>query len=329
MKTFRLLTFLLVMMGCSFVANARPAIFHLFINGDTIEYAVMPAPNYKPLINLPAKDNAKYLSGIVMASPSEIATAKVQFTEWVSTLNYVVVLMDVDYEESGHDTEKYVITYKHERGIIDGAMVYRYYDLRLALAQYKFPNMETFYFRPDTESSGVTLDKHSFTSEQAFSTTMGSGDEVEWGEYGKMTMEYGVNAKGMITRTVVKKLSKQGYRKDKDETTGIWKMTDYNEFKTLGEGLKLVDAYTLPASSNDIFAKMEEALVAVKALKADNEIMGNEKCAKMVEYLNAEADQWVKNIVYRDPEKALKWMKKNKASQLEKTFKESIEAKKE
>ena len=95
MKTFRLLTFLLVMMGCSFVANARPAIFHLFINGDTIEYAVMPAPNYKPLINLPAKDNAKYLSGIVMASPSEIATAKVQFTEWLSTLNYVIVLMDL------------------------------------------------------------------------------------------------------------------------------------------------------------------------------------------------------------------------------------------
>lgn len=329
MKTFKLLTFLLVMMGCSLLANARPAICHLIINGDTIEYAVMPVPKYKPLIKLPPKDNAKYLSGIVIASPREIATAEVEFTEWVDTPNYVVVLMDVNYEESGHDTEKYVITYKHEPGIIDGAMVYRYYDLRHALAQYKFPDMEYFHFKTDTENSGVTLDKHSFTSVRAFSTTMGPGKETEQGEYGTLTMEYGINAKGMITRMGVRKLSKQGYRKDKDETTGIWKTTDHNEFLTLGEGLKLLEAYSLPASSNEIYTKMEEALVAVKALKADKEIMGNEKCAKMVEYLNAEADQWVKNLVFRDPEKALKWMKKNKDSLLEETFKEGIEAEKE
>lgn len=329
MKTLRLLFFLLVLGGISLTVNARPAICKLIVNGDTLEYAVMPVPNYKPWIKIPRNKNAEYLNGIVMASPSEIATAEVRFNEWLDTPNYVIVLMEVDYDDSSRHDEKYVITYKHERGIIDGAMVYRYYDLRLALAQYKFPNMETFYFKPDTENTGVTLDKHSFTSAHAFSATMGSGKETELGEYGTLKMEYAINAKGMITRVGFRKLSKQGYRKDKDEATGKWKMTEYNEFMSLGEGLKLMEAYSLPASSNEIYAKMEEALVAVKALKTNNEIMGNEKFAKMVERLNTSADEWVKNIVYRNPEKALEWMKNNKDSLLEKTFKECVENEKE
>ena len=122
----------------------------------------------------------------------------------------------------------------------------------------------------------------------------------------------------------VRKLSKQSCSKDKDETTGKWKITEHNEFKTLGEGLKLVEAYSLPASSHDIFAKLDEALVEVKALKDDNEIMSNEENAKMVERLNISADEWVKNIVYRNPSSALEWMSKNYNSQMLQSFRECL-----
>ena len=324
MRTIRLLTYLLALVSISLTCNARPATCYLVINGDTLEYSVMPVPNYKPSINIPQKSNAKYLNGIVMASPSEIASADVTFTDWVETPAYVIVLLSVGYKDRSHDSENYVITYKHERGIIDGAMVYRYNDMRYALAEYKFPDMEKFHFRPDTKNTGVTLDERSFVSIQSFSTSMRQGEKIEWREHGKLTMEYAINTKGMITRMGVRKLSKQSSSKDKDETTGKWKITEHNEFKTLGEGLKLVEAYSLPASSHDIFAKLDEALVEVRALKDDNEIMSNEENAKMVERLNISADEWVKNIVYRNPSIALEWMSKNYNSQMLQSFRECL-----
>lgn len=326
-SSFRLLlvSFIINVMVIALPVRANtPIVKSITINGDRYEYVV--GVNSIKRFNINKLSNVKFLEGVAIAKTSEIAEADVWCSDWAEAPNFTIALLEVEYKGTDRSYnlthENYLVTYKNNPagGIIDGVLLNSSSDLNLASARYLFPGKEHFYIKQEVPE--VVLTQRDVIVTRLFTTQIGTERrKAEELEDGTLTTFYEVNANGLITRMGIRCKSMRGNINVKD-ASGKMIVSEHNDFMTLGEGMKLIDAYTLPASNKALPQHMDEAVNAAWSLSFNKEYQ--QSSPSVVNDLKASTSLYLKNMIYRNPSLFLKWMQSNVNSMTMQEFRELL-----
>ncbi|MBR5638921.1 MAG: hypothetical protein IKW83_04065 [Muribaculaceae bacterium] len=292
----------LLMMTAVMMANAKPALTLVNINGVELECRVLKGKIVLAIV--PQEHNSDFLKGVFCGDSDELTKANVNITDWEDTPNYTAAIVTVDLKDA--DTQYYLVTYKPKGGIIDGALMLRKNDISITEN-----TIEKVRMTPKEHE--ITLEKNVVTVSRNFESIVDTGNGgPRVSEEGKVTMRFDIDKSGRITRPadgvtqqstwVVKpNMSIPGNRHDNIE------VTESDNCRTIGMGLNVIKFYTQPASDEKIPEALEEILTLYYSyLMADEMLVKNEarKCVLALK-------DWQKRLIYRNPQPWLTWLSNN------------------
>lgn len=290
--------------GCHVLAD-MPAVAYITINGERYEYLKGAHTSSRFFIN--KTSNEKFLKGVAFASQGEIAEAEVQCIKWCETPVFTIALMVVDYA-GDRSEEKYVITYKHEGGIIDGTLALSSYDTKIASGEYKFPEAEKTRFRPEIDDDDIRLSADSIIVTRRYNSNITVDTTLVHVEDGWMVIRYGVSTVGKISREPEMPLRTKrcDFSFSGGKNMGRTPVTEQTDALTAGVGMTLLNLYCMPASYDGLPAMTAEL---ERQLKADVEQYGkNEKSMKKLAYVKEKIAEWQKHLINREPSQWLMWL---------------------
>lgn len=285
------------------IANAKPGLTFVKINGVNLECSDKNCTS----AYVPEEHNATFLKGVYCGNIFELTDANVHVTEWKESKNYTVALLVARVPDV--NTYYYLVTYKPNGGIIDGALVLCKDDIKITENTIERTRMSPRDHEFTLEENSATVTRNF----ESFVETGNGGPRIS--EEGKISMRYDIDKSGNITRpddgitkhsiwTVEPNRSIPGARHDNIE------VRESNECRTIGMGWNVILFYTQPASYEKISELFEGKLALFNNyFNADDRAVKNEasKCLYSLK-------DWQKRLMYRNSDPWLIWLNNNQKS---------------
>lgn len=264
---------------------------------------------------VPDSMNEQFLKGVYYGMTSDLKNKQIIITHFKQSDNYTIALLSIE-------GNYYVVTYKHEGGIIDGALLLKYKDIILGC-----DFMNTRGNRMKAESPTFSLEEDKVSVTRNFVTYVNAYDKGGRiiTEVGNITSSYNVDKTGKIYISdgfqhskliIAENSSVPGSHGGKTET-------ESDRCRTLGPGMNVISFYTNPVSQENqetpkrletLFKQFDDMLANVPKREVENV----EKCL-------AELELSQKAMILRNPKQWLSWLNKNPDSRSMKALNKSLE----
>ena len=265
---------------------------------------------------VPESMNEKFLKGVYCGTTSDFKDVEVFITQFKAFENYTSTVLEVlgDY---------YVVTYKPEGGIIDGALLLKKNDIEMAV---DYTNPRGNRMRAKSPTIDLDLDKVSVTRNfltQVNANEMG-GPIIT--EDGSVTMVYAIDQTGKISAPTTTEHSTwiEAENSSVPGNRGGKTVSERNRCRTLGPGMNVISFYTQPLSKEtEATARRLETLLKEfdgmqSSAKTELEVMGAVTC--LVDLRSAQ-----RGMILRNPKLWLTWLNKNPKSQSMEALTESLD----
>jgi hypothetical protein len=276
----------------------------LRINGETM------IVNGEGFVNIPKSWNEKFLKGVYCDSPSRMKDADIVLAHFKQDDDYVVAQMLVD-------DDTYVITYKREGGIIDGALVLSKDDILFA-TDFMNPRGNKMV----AKESEVSLNYNQFIITRHYITFVNyhelGGDVIK--EDGSVILTYNIDPTGIITREAPTYKASRIVEPNGSVPGDCGKkstVTELDKPETLGPGLDVILCITTPISKQDNAGMMEAPIKYYQLVPMENS--GNYDPEDFI-YKEVETCLWQERMMYRNPITWLDWLSKHPNSESMKAF---------
>ncbi|MBR5117799.1 MAG: hypothetical protein IK100_04035 [Muribaculaceae bacterium] len=306
MKKTKVLLVMLLMSLVVTVSAMSP--IRLRINGETLEC-------FGNDTKLDVSLNVKFLKGVYCGSTSDLEEEEIFITQFKQSDNYVIAVLRADYDY-------YVVTYKSDGGIIDGALLLRKDDITCACDPTNPKGNKMSAGTPE-----IDLKENMVSVTRKYVTYVNVQDMgVETTERGSVTMEYEVDKSGIISK------SKSGNKQHavwNEEVPGRGNnSTDREKCQTLGDGMEVINFCTNPVSkeNKDTPNKLESLLKKFNVMLndfGDNMSMSSEGLYTVANCIGNLETQ-LEGMVLRNPQLWLSWLNKHPKSKCMETIKKSI-----
>lgn len=265
---------------------------------------------------LPATMNEKFLKGVYCGTMSDLEDEEVFITQFKTCDNYTSTVL----EASG---DYYVVTYKTDGGIIDGALLLKNNDIEMAV---DFTNARGNRMRAKSPIIDLDLDKVSVTRNfltQVNAHEMG-GPIIT--EDGSVTMVYVIDNTGKISAPTTTEHSTwtEAENPSVPGNRGGKTVSERDRCRTLGPGMNVISFYTQPVSkdSEATARKLETLLKEFNAMlataKTELEVTGVATCLAGLRSAQH-------GMILRAPKLWLTWLHKNPKSQSMEALNESLD----
>ena len=265
---------------------------------------------------VPESMNEQFLEGMYCGPTSELKGKQLIITSFKYSDNYTIAVIHV---EGGYD---YVVTYKPNGGVIDGALLLKKDDILLA-CNFLNPGGNQMYAQSptiDLEESKVSVTRNFETYVNAYE----KGGPVII-EEGSVTSVYDVDKSGKISaadgsqhsKWIVKgNASVPGNRGGKD-------VTEYDKCRSLGPGISVIYFYKNPVSQEDekTLERLESLYIQFDGMERD---VPKREADKFTNCIN-ELEKCQKGMTLRNPTLWLDWLNKNPDSRSMKVLNKSLE----
>ena len=314
---------MMVMTMFATMSAMTPVVKYADINGERLECGFKE----DGVALVPRNLNEKFLKGVYCGSPQEMCEAGINITQWKATKDYTIALLKAMAPNIA--TTWYVVTYKPQGGIIDGALLLCEDDILIASGEIMFADRG---IKMEAKSPGFSLEEHSVTVTRKFKSYVNIYDKGGpiITEDGSVTYQFDVDGNGIITRNAesptfhslwTEKMNMSIPGRISQNPNGDKAVTESNKCHTLGMGLMVIAHYTTPASDVMIADKTESRLRSL------DEMSLTMHDSKMLEEINQKRKMlcsWQKGMMYRNPSLWLIWLDNHQDSKCMNVVKECL-----
>ncbi|MBR5102441.1 MAG: hypothetical protein IK092_04900 [Muribaculaceae bacterium] len=307
MKLKRLNTFLMALVLTAVVAGAesRPAVKYVRINGVGLES--MKGKIYA----IPVNTKHSFLDGVLCDSSAEIDKASFSIDSWLDDDDFTITLVAVKYANEDRPGENYVVTYKHDGGVIDAVLAYIDGDIAYGKAAFLCPNYNYVVLNTGTE---FAFTPEGFTVKRSYKTLLNNRGGSSMRELGDWTLAYKVDDRGMIT--LDKDAEKWKTRTISTPNESVIGNTEepreWTDTKTSTLSvpmLNLVKVYGSPLSQKTEPKEFEEV---AKYVPEEEQMYGTLPLYKTtMEAFAANKAELLKRLMYRQPALWTEWLYNN------------------
>lgn len=311
MKLVKTLAIMMALTTSVAWGQGRPAVQYLKINGLKLEgihgrYAI------------PIEAFPQLMQGVVCNPALTHEDVNLELVVWDETDAYVLALLKVEYPGSQRAREQYVVTYKHESGVIDAVLACADGDMGYGEASFL---QWQYDYRLRKFPTELTLDddKHHFTVKRSSKTSLLNRGGPELQENCVWLKRYTVAENGIITvdetgeewnvlRISIPNASVPG-NKDKRKEIKL------EQTETLSRPmLQLVEIYGTPVSDQ------QEPERFARLLDYDPEPDGDtgqevSRYEDTMERYAGDVMTWAKRLMYRRPQLWAQWVYEHKGEQ--------------
>lgn len=304
-KTYFLLAMMLLSLSAT-VSALTP--INLRINGINL-----------PFIHdavVPDSMNEQFLKGVYCGPTSELKDKQLIITSFKYSDNYTIAVISV---EGGYD---YVVTYKPEGGVIDGALLLKKDDILLG-CNFLNPRGDRMYVKPPTinlEESKVSVTRNFENYVNAYEK---GGPIIS--EEGSVTTVYDVDKSGKISAS-------DGYEHSKwivkgnagvPGNHGGKDVTESDNCRSLGPGMSVIYFYKNPVSQEDekTLGRLENLYTQFDGMQRDTPKREMGALANCID----ELEKCQKGMTLRNPKLWLNWLNKNPDSRCMAVLNKSLE----